>query len=121
MTICNLSVLSRDASGNLKVDDTNPPVTQEVRRSLVQILETAPVVRGTTATIIDLIEPDRGEVVGLSIRTDGKWLWNDSVLYYLREHNITPPDDFVQYYTSRGFAPRIPSDAELAEVELFLS
>lgn len=37
-------------------------------------------------------EPIRGEV----IRTDGTWVWSDSILHYYRNNGLTLPDEFVK-------------------------
>jgi len=38
----------------------------------------------------DLVEPSRGMVVEQAMRTDGHWIWNDALAYYLREHALAP-------------------------------
>lgn len=49
----------------------------------------------TTATEPDFVEPARGEVVPMSFRTDGFWVWNDALAYYLTEYGFAPEPDFL--------------------------
>lgn len=38
----------------------------------------------------DLVEPGRGEVVPVDLRTDGRWIWSDASAYYLRQYHLAP-------------------------------
>jgi hypothetical protein len=51
----------------------------------------------------DAIEPGRGNVVPGSFRTDGAWVWNDALMYYVRVHGIAPPADFYAHVIARGY------------------
>jgi hypothetical protein len=44
----------------------------------------------TTAAMDDILDPDAGAVVPMSFRTDGEWIWTDSVVYYLSRHGLAP-------------------------------
>jgi hypothetical protein len=48
----------------------------------------------TTATEPDFVDPARGEVVPMNFRTDGVWVWNDALAYYLSEYGLAPEPDF---------------------------
>jgi hypothetical protein len=50
-----------------------------------------------TGTGIDRVEPARGRVVGLSIRTDGTWAWSDALHYYLLVHGLSPEPALCQH------------------------
>lgn len=64
----------------------------------------------TTRTSVDVLEPDRGPVVPLSFRTDGQWVWTDTVEYYLREYSLAPDAELLAHIRSRGYATA-PVDA----------
>src|ERR1700754_1602341 len=47
-------------------------------------------VMSTTERLADVVEPERGEVVAMSYRNDGKVLWSDEVTYYTRTYGLAP-------------------------------
>jgi hypothetical protein len=49
----------------------------------------------TTATEPDFVDPSRGEVVPMNFRTDGEWVWNDALAYYLTEYGLAPETEFL--------------------------
>lgn len=49
----------------------------------------------TTASEPDFVEPSRGEVVPMNFRTDGTWVWNDALAYYLAEYGLAPEPEFL--------------------------
>jgi hypothetical protein len=44
----------------------------------------------TTTTMLDVVDPASGAVVPASFRTDGSWIWTDSVTYYLDRYGLAP-------------------------------
>jgi hypothetical protein len=44
----------------------------------------------TATTMQDVLDPEAGAVVPASYRTDGRWVWTDSVTYYLDRHGMAP-------------------------------
>jgi len=59
-------------------------------------------VLATTARAVDVVEPGRGQVVPMSYRTDGRWLWTESVTYYLRAYGLAPQPELLAHIRSRG-------------------
>jgi hypothetical protein len=59
----------------------------------------------TTATFTDVVDPARGAVVPMSFRTDGVWIWTDTVTYYLAEHGMAPDAELLRHIEDRGTAP----------------
>jgi hypothetical protein len=45
----------------------------------------------------DWVDPRQGRSVPMSFRTDGAWLWNDGLEYYVRLHGVAPDPDFYQH------------------------
>ncbi|MDM4721479.1 hypothetical protein QTQ03_18445 [Micromonospora sp. WMMA1363] len=45
----------------------------------------------------DVVEPQRGEVVTVDLRTDGSWIWSDASAYYLREHHLAPDRALLEH------------------------
>ncbi|MFV2172111.1 hypothetical protein ACFHW2_06820 [Actinomadura sp. LOL_016] len=83
-----------------------PPVPEEVRDRLVQYLEQAPVVLAAHSLATDLLSPDGRTAVPLTFHTDGTWLWQGSVGYYLKTHGLPPEPALVAHVQSAGF--RLP-------------
>jgi hypothetical protein len=48
--------------------------------------------------------------VGMSVRTDGDWVWSDGVAYYVREHGIAPDGEFYAHIRKLGY--RCPPTGE---------
>lgn len=56
----------------------------------------------------DVLDPSRGQGVPLHLRTDGRWIWSDASVYYLREHRVAPPPAFYAHLqTAASVAPRV--------------
>lgn len=94
-----VTVLGRRVSGRGFVDLSNPTLNPDEKEAR------------------DMIEGS-DEVVPYSVRSDGVWIWNDSLLYYLREHNVGLPAEFVDFYRDRGFEPLRNEIPELSVKEI---
>jgi hypothetical protein len=55
----------------------------------------------TTARAQDVLDPDAGQVVPTSFRTDGQWIWTDSVAYYLKQHGMAPDEELAAHIDAR--------------------
>jgi hypothetical protein len=44
----------------------------------------------TTVAMPDVLDPAAGAVVPANFRTDGEWIWTDTVGYYLSRHGLAP-------------------------------
>ena len=75
----------------------------------------------TTATEPDFVDPTRGEVVPMNFRTDGTWVWNDALAYYLTEYGLAPEPEFLAAMREAAWVCPTPDDAvvERALEELF--
>lgn len=51
----------------------------------------------------DWVDARRGRRVPMSFRTDGEWVWNDGLEYYVREHGIAPDPEFYQHIREHGY------------------
>ncbi|GLY00689.1 MULTISPECIES: hypothetical protein [Actinoplanes] len=80
-------------------------------------------VLATTSRVADVVEPVRGDVVPISYRTDGHWLWPESVGYYLQEYGLAPEPEFTAHIRSKGrlFPFTDPADEHRAIAVLFQS
>jgi hypothetical protein len=67
----------------------------------------------TTERMTDVVEPQRGVVVPMNYRTDGTWVWTDTVTYYLRTYGLSPDPELLAHLRAGGFAmPRVDAVAE---------
>lgn len=75
----------------------------------------------TTASERDIVEPARGEAVPMSFRTDGTWVWNDALAYYLAEYGYAPEPDFLAAMRAADWQCPTPSEEVLERAldELF--
>jgi hypothetical protein len=51
----------------------------------------------TTAAMPDILDPAAGAVVPANFRTDGEWIWTDSVDYYLSRHGLAPDPRLTEH------------------------
>lgn len=51
----------------------------------------------------DAIDPTRQFAVRNAYRTDGVWVWNAAVEYYLRRHHIEPEPEFRRWIADHGY------------------
>jgi len=72
------------APGHAVIDDPGE------RDRLLGYLRGGATVLTTTAGMNDVLDPAVGAVVPTNFRTDGVWIWTDTVEYYLSRHGIAP-------------------------------
>ncbi|MFG2042852.1 SUKH-3 domain-containing protein [Dactylosporangium sp. NPDC048998] len=75
------------------------------RRKVLEFLESGTVILDTGTRSTDLLEPTRRLAVPGVFRTDGRWIWDGSVAFYLRWHLVPPEPDFLAHITARGYRP----------------
>jgi hypothetical protein len=56
----------------------------------------------TTARTADVLDPPSGPVVPGGFRTDGEWIWTDSVAWYLERHGLAPDEELVAHIDARS-------------------
>jgi hypothetical protein len=77
-------------------------VTDSAERDrLLKYLTSGTPVLTTTARARDVLDPDAGQVVPTSFRTDGEWIWTDTVAYYLEQHGVAPDEDLAAHIEAR--------------------
>ncbi|GAB3240296.1 hypothetical protein [Kineosporia babensis] len=74
----------------------------------------------TSATMADFLDPERPEVVPLTFRTDGRWVWTDTISYYLEHYGLAPEPELLDYLRrTQDEGPEV-SDVALHRVLSFL-
>ena len=74
-------------------------------------LKAGDVLLATTARETDVFDSSLGEVVPQNFRTDGTWIWTDTVTYYLDTYGLSPDQELLDHIRARGYVK-----AELDEV-----
>lgn len=109
-----------DHDGRFAAD--HPVLEGETLSRVAAYLEAGAPVLGTASCLPDVVTPERGAVVPMSYRTDGRWLWTDSVTYYLREYGLAPEPDLLSHVAAAGSLPAPePADEHRALALLFQS
>lgn len=58
------------------------------------------------------------EIAGTpSIRTDGQWAWQDTMAYYVRKLQVSPPVEFVLMVKQKMGIPPLETDLNLEMLE----
>lgn len=79
-----------------------PRVPVDERRVLAERLAAGAAVPGRAERLPDLVEPGRGDVVPGGYRTDGRWVWPESLGYYLIEYGVAPPRGLTEALAAGG-------------------
>ncbi|WP_157562767.1 hypothetical protein [Micromonospora chokoriensis] len=53
----------------------------------------------------DVVDPAAGEVVPTGFFTDGRWIWADAAVYYLRTYGLAPDPDLVEAIRASHYLP----------------
>jgi hypothetical protein len=97
---------------------TLPPGAE--RESLLSYLRSASAILTTTAKAPDVFDATAGDVVPMSLRSDGEWVWSDAHGYYLDRYGVVTDAAFLEHIRRRGFqCPVLDSAACAAVVEAF--
>lgn len=100
----------------LILDYTRSQLSDDEADKVVSYLRSGHVVFRNTEKLVDPLGDTESLVVPLSLLTDGEWIWEESLTYFVAEHNFCPPDHFMSYLRERNFEPRTPSREQAAAV-----
>lgn len=83
---------------------SRPQLADIDRVVVADLLDRGTLLMATTARLDDVLSPDpagagRGRVP-VSFRTDGAWVWNDAIAYYVREHGVAPVAGLLEHLRS---------------------
>lgn len=94
--------------------DADHPILSEgdEPRRVLDYLRGAEVLLATTGVEPDLFDSTLGDVVPQSFRTDGAWIWTDTVTYYLQTYRLSPEIGLLQHIRSRNY--RLPDLDDVA-------
>jgi hypothetical protein len=111
-----------DAENGPQFDAGHPQLFGDELELAARYLESGSPLLTTTERMPDVVDPQRGQVVPMNYRTDGSWVWTDTVTYYLRVYGLSPDPDLLAHMRSAGYAmPGVDSlGAHRAMASLYL-
>lgn len=79
--------------------------------SAVRYLEHGTVVMASPSWEDDLLDEQAGKICQLALRTDGEWIWPNSLAYYVRTYHVELPREFLDRMAARSWvAPELEQD-----------
>jgi hypothetical protein len=78
------------------------------RERVLDYLDSGQLLLATTAREGDVFDLDAGPTVPMSFRTDGSWIWTDTVAYYLRTYALSPDVELLAHIRERDYTYREP-------------
>ena len=95
----------------------HPRLEPPARDGVLAYLDAGAPLLVTTEMEPDFVEPERGTVVPINFRTDGDWVWNDALAYYVAEYGYSPEPEFLAAMEAADYECPVPS-AEAVEQAL---
>ena len=80
----------------------HPRLGADEAARVADLLDAGLAVLMTTQRMDDVVDPARGQVVPMTYRTNGSWIWTDTVSYYLRAYGLAPDPDLLAQLTAAG-------------------
>ncbi|WP_037902573.1 hypothetical protein [Streptomyces sp. NRRL S-350] len=90
------------------------------RAALAGYLRAGAAVLVTPMLMDDVFDTSRRGAVPLNYRTDGEWIWTDTVTYYLEEYDLAPEPGLLAHLRERGDARPQPDAATLQRAADFV-
>jgi hypothetical protein len=98
-------VFDAGGAGGPRFAADRPVLSTVERAEVADYLRAAAPVLLTTAVMADVVEPARGEVVPLTFRTDGRYVWPEAVAYYAAEYGLAPHPPLLDAIRAAGYRP----------------
>jgi hypothetical protein len=90
------------------------------RDSVVSYLRAAASILSTTGKAPDIFDDAAGDVVPMSLRSDGEWVWSDAHGYYLERYGMVTDQAFLEHIRQRDYrCPRLDDTACVAVLDAF--
>jgi len=93
------------ASGPSFAADHERVADQADRDRIAAYLNAGSPVLTSLGALDDIVEPARGNIVPMGFYTDGTWIWNQAVTYYLEEHHLAPDPELVTHIEGAAGLP----------------
>ena len=100
-----------DEAGEPYFAPDHPRLTDEQRELVVRFLDSGTTVRRVSRLDVDRVDRSRGNVVPMTSRTDGTWLWNSGLRYYVDRYGIAPEPEFLRHMAACEYVA-VPADEQ---------
>ncbi|HEX6359383.1 hypothetical protein [Actinophytocola sp.] len=112
----------RDSAGEWTFAPDRPRITDpDERARIASFLRGGKMILRVPGSDVDRIEPANGQLVPISTRTDGIWIWSTGLRYYVEKHGIAPEPDFLAHIVAHEYVAPMPDEpgwrAALAELQ----
>ncbi|APU12923.1 MULTISPECIES: hypothetical protein [Actinoalloteichus] len=93
-----------------RADDGAPvvhrePLTSEEKERVIAYLVAGQVVLSGRGRVPDQLDPEQPRRVPVAWLTDGTWLWQPAVRYYLEKHDLAPDPAFLAHIRRHQYQP----------------
>ncbi|MGN6634113.1 MAG: hypothetical protein ACTHJ6_01455 [Oryzihumus sp.] len=88
------------------------PLPAGDRADVVRYLLTAHVLAATSSRVVDVLNPELGEVSGENVHTDGEYLWPEDLAYYVQTYGARPPQAFLEHIRRAGSPRHVDSASD---------
>jgi hypothetical protein len=82
----------------------------EEQARIARFLRGGKMILRVPGSTVDRLEPANGQVVPMSTRTDGVWIWGTAQRYYLEKHGIAPEPDFLAHIVAHEYVAPTPEE-----------
>lgn len=85
-------------------DPAHPLVLDDAERArLLAYLTGGVALLATGSLLADAVDPHLGDVVPMTFRTDGRWIWTEASAYYLDRHRLAPDPELTTWIRANRF------------------
>ncbi|ETA03049.1 hypothetical protein CcI156_02950 [Frankia sp. CcI156] len=95
------------------VDRLDLPAGRE-RSDFLAYLRQGAVIMRAAGLDVDQLDESREKRVPIALLTDGEWVWDASIAYYLEEHDLPPEPAFLDYLRGRDFTYVAPTEEQVS-------
>ncbi|RAS63639.1 hypothetical protein C8D87_10640 [Lentzea atacamensis] len=90
---------------------TSRSAAPEWASSAVRYLEQGQVFLASPGWENDLLDEQAGPIAQFALRTDGEWIWPNSLAYYVTNHHVELPAEFLDRMAAHDWvAPELDQD-----------
>ena len=102
------------AEGRPVISPSRPRITDPTEKARIAAYLAGGVLLQAAAGMAgDVFDDTRGRVVPAHTRTDGTWVWQDGLAYYLTTYDLGPEPDFYNAIVAHGYTCPEPSPEQV--------
>jgi hypothetical protein len=108
------SVMTGQSGPSIRDSVAQSPMPDQARAA--EYLRNGTSFASFTAIEPDPIDPSQPATEGVSLLTDGAWVWPSTLAVYVERHNVRVPVEFINHMRSRQWSPRQLSEARVSAI-----